>query len=80
MRVATLNLSMPDPDKEALLLLKREFRAPSVSEIVREAAPVYALVRRAIRRGARVEIVEPNGKKSVIEIPSLSNPFLDDGE
>lgn len=78
--MATLNLSMPEPDKEALLLLKTEFKAPSVSEIVREATPVYAVVRRAIRRGAKVAIIEPNGKKTYIEIPSLTSPYIDDGE
>lgn len=75
-----LNLSLPEPDKEALQRLKAEFKAPSISEIVREATPVYALVRRAMQRGAKVAIIEPDGRKTFIEIPSLINPYVDTGE
>jgi hypothetical protein len=73
--MATLNLSMPEEDKEAIKLLTKEVNAASVSEFLRDAAPVYSQIWRTIKRGGTVVLRDTKGKERELVIPRLINPY-----
>lgn len=72
--MATLNLSMPDDSKKAIVRGKREIGASTTSEFVRRACATYLQIYRARKRGGQILLRDSKGRDSILEIAELETP------
>ena len=75
--MSSLNLSMSEGDKDALKLTAKRCQCASVSELVRDAVPVYARVYQTVARGGTVVLRDSKGNEQELAIPRFMNPYVD---
>ncbi len=72
--MATLNLSMPEDSKDAIVRGKRETGSATVSEFVRRSCAAYLQLHRARKRGGQIIFRDSKGQDSILEIAELETP------